>query len=105
MKRLLLFCLLIVLIPIATIEEANTYFNNRFNATAWTSASTDDKARALLQATKDLETIRWIGDKYYDVPKGAANHQALQWPRNPETRNLDLGSASVVFGHNILSVS
>lgn len=56
--------------------EADVYFDNRLHASAWTSASADDKDRALIMATLDLDSrIEWAGYK-------ASTMQALGWPRS-----------------------
>lgn len=48
----------------------------RLNASAWTDETDDDqKARALIEATRDLEALSWVGTK-------ASSTQALQWPRS-----------------------
>ena len=61
----------------ATVEEADTYHDTLVNADAatWSNASADDKARALIMATRILDQqIEWLG--YV-----SSNTQALQWPR------------------------
>lgn len=42
---------------------------------AWSSASTDNKGRALIMATRYLDELDWIGSR-------ASTTQALAWPRN-----------------------
>lgn len=58
-----------------TVAAADTLFNNRLAVTAWTDASTDDKGRALIMATADIDALRLRG---YKVDSA----QALQFPRN-----------------------
>ena len=58
----------------STLAAANTYFEERLNASAWTSASTDEKNRALIQATRRLDQEKYQGEQ---VTTG----QALKWPR------------------------
>ena len=41
----------------------------------WTAASTDNKGRALIMATRYLDELRYIGEK-------ATTTQALAWPRS-----------------------
>lgn len=58
-----------------TLAEASTYFGDRLNSDAWDSASSDNKSKALLTATKVLDSrVIWKGDK-------AQSSQRLQWPR------------------------
>lgn len=57
-----------------TVAQADTYFDERLNATPWTGASTDDKERALIMATRRLDQEKFQGIK-------VAESQALDWPR------------------------
>lgn len=56
------------------VATADTYFSNRLNADAWSAASADDKARALIMASSRLDAERWQGLR---TDPG----QALAWPR------------------------
>lgn len=59
----------------ATRAEADTYFGDRLHASAWTSATTDQKDQALLWAAKILDTrVKWNGTK-------TTLGQAMDWPR------------------------
>lgn len=59
----------------ASVVEADAYFGDRLYSTAWTSATADQKAAALLMAAKILDTrVQWEGDK-------SDYNQAMQWPR------------------------
>lgn len=80
-----------------TRAEADSYFDGYPSAsvTAWTSASDDDKDRFLITATRNLENLRYWGEK-------AASTQALSFPRNlqpntaiipPEVINAQLAEA------------
>ena len=60
----------------ATRAEADAYAGDRLHSAAWTAAAADDKDRALLWATKILDTrVKWAGiiSDY---------RQALAWPRS-----------------------
>ncbi len=62
-----------------TLAEASTYVDDNVvssdNRTTWTSASDDDRTRALTFATTLLDkSVEWDGCK-------ATEEQALQWPR------------------------
>lgn len=59
-----------------SLAEADAYMESRLNASTWeSSASTDDKNRALVEATRMLDTLAWAG-------RTAADTQALAWPRD-----------------------
>lgn len=58
----------------ASTTDGDTYFDERLNAGAWTGASTDDKERALIMASRRLDAERFQGEK-------AETGQALEWPR------------------------
>jgi hypothetical protein len=57
-----------------TLAEAEVYFEGRLNITDWTSATTDEKNRALVMAARRLDQERWTSEK-------ASSAQALKWPR------------------------
>jgi len=57
-----------------TVAAANTIAENMLSVTGWTTATTDDKARALIMATTDLQALDWVGTR-------ATETQALAWPR------------------------
>lgn len=58
-----------------TLAEAATYMTARLNASAWeTDATTDNKNRALVEATRELNVLVYEGFR-------AASTQALAWPR------------------------
>jgi hypothetical protein len=57
-------------------DDADTYFDNRLNASAWTvDASSDEKDQALITASKELNILSWLGYK-------ATTAQRLAWPRS-----------------------
>lgn len=60
-----------------TLEEANTYFESRLHAEAWTNASDADKQKALEMATRAIDRTPVKGVKTsYD--------QTNQFPRYPD---------------------
>ena len=61
----------------ATVAEADTYFEDRLDASGWTSADATQKAQALVTATATLDELNWIGIAISDS-------QALAFPRNGE---------------------
>lgn len=60
----------------ATVAQADAYFDERVPAvSSWSAATADEKIRALIQATRRLDILDWIGWR-------VADSQALRWPRN-----------------------
>jgi hypothetical protein len=57
-----------------SIAAADTLAETMLGTLAWTTATTDEKTRALITATRGLDTLTWIGDRTTDT-------QALDWPR------------------------
>jgi hypothetical protein len=63
----------------ATVAEGDLYCDARLNASAWTDEPDDDqKARALISATRELNTLAYRGYTVTDT-------QALLWPRGYAT--------------------
>jgi hypothetical protein len=62
-----------------SLADAETYFEGRPFASAWTGADQADKEQALVYATTILERERWAGCEGGNVQ--AALTQALAWPR------------------------
>jgi hypothetical protein len=58
-----------------TLAEANTYFETVPNAATWDDKTTDQKNRALISATRWIDTLNYYGDR-------CDEDQALKWPRN-----------------------
>lgn len=57
-----------------SVAAADSLANLQLGTLSWSSASTDNKGRALIQSTRLLDELSWIGEK-------AASTQALLWPR------------------------
>jgi hypothetical protein len=57
-----------------TVAAADDLANLYLGTLNWASATTDNKGRALIMATRYLDELKWIGDK-------ASTTQALLWPR------------------------
>ncbi len=57
-----------------SLDNTDTYFDDRLHMTAWTGASADDKARALIQATKAI-------DRQFLKGRKKLADQALAFPR------------------------
>lgn len=58
----------------ATVAEANTYFEDRIDVAAWTSASEAQKSQSLVTATLMLDDLDWIG-------VAVSDSQTLAFPR------------------------
>ena len=59
----------------ATIAEPDSYHETGLDPSAWTAATEDQKTRALISATRLLDTnVTWQGRR-------ATIEQALDWPR------------------------
>lgn len=59
-------------ITVATADDLANLYLGTLN---WTSASTDNKGRALIMATRYLDELSYIGER-------ATSTQALAWPRS-----------------------
>lgn len=73
----------VAVIAVPSADNANSYIdvaafdaycNDRLNATAGTSATEDDKGRAVIEATRELDVLLWHGRRKTDT-------QSLSWPR------------------------
>ena len=58
-----------------SVADGDAIADYRLGTLTWSSATTDDKARALIQATANLDQLGWIGSR-------ASETQALAWPRD-----------------------
>ena len=61
-----------------SVAAADTISGNMLSTLKWGTATTDDKGRALIAATRYLDQLDWIGTK-------ATTTQALLWPREEAT--------------------
>lgn len=74
-----------------TREEADTYFSDRIDVAAWTSASDTQKDQALVTATRILDNMKWTG-----VAISAS--QALAFPRSGTYHDPKLGYEATLTG-------
>lgn len=58
-----------------SVEEADDYFDRRYETSNWFSLANYDKEALLVQSTKEVDFGNYYGDKYYAA-------QALQFPRD-----------------------
>ncbi len=57
-----------------TVAEADAYFADRLDASAWVAANANTKAKALVTATSNLDLMSWAGTVLNET-------QALAFPR------------------------
>lgn len=57
-----------------SLAAADSIATTMLGTLAWSTATTDDRSRALITATRGLETLSWVGTRSTEV-------QALAWPR------------------------
>ncbi|MFZ9959900.1 MAG: DnaT-like ssDNA-binding protein [Candidatus Limnocylindrus sp.] len=57
-----------------TVAQADTLADDYLGTLKWSSATTDNKGRALIMATRYLDQLSWIGTR-------ASTTQSLAWPR------------------------
>lgn len=57
-----------------TVAGADAMADDCLGTLAWSTASTDNRGRALIMATRYLDQLTWIGSR-------ASSTQALAWPR------------------------
>lgn len=58
-----------------SVAGADSIADTMVGTLTWTTATSDNKIRALITATNGLETLKWIGSR-------ATTTQALAWPRS-----------------------
>jgi len=82
----------------ATIQQAESYFNDRLHETAWSQASATEKPKALLAATRIIDSLSFKGYKHTvweilqddpdstsDEIQAAEASQELEFPRGADT--------------------
>ena len=72
-----------------TVAQADALADLYLGTLAWTTATTDNKGRALIMATRYLDELEWIGTR-------ASTTQALAWPRN------DAACGDWTFGSTVI---
>lgn len=60
----------------ATVAEASAYFDGRLVTAAWDDADDEQRAKALVSATRRIDREPFIADR-------SKHDQALEWPRWP----------------------
>lgn len=58
-----------------TLADANAYFETVPDSSTWTNKTDDQKNRALISATRWIDSLNYYGDR-------CDEDQALKWPRN-----------------------
>ena len=73
----------------ATLAEANSYFETSPDDSTWTNKSDDQKNRALISATRWIDSLNFYGDR-------CDESQALKWPRNNfQVDDVELDCSSI----------
>lgn len=77
-----------------TLAEADAFMTGRLNASAWeTDATTDDRNRALVEATRHLSALDWSG---YRTDATQALAWPRQWARDPDSPTQAYYSTTVI---------
>ena len=72
-----------------TLTEANSYFETVPDSSTWTNKSDDEKKRALISATRWIETLVFYGDR-------CDESQALKFPRtNYQVDGVELACSTI----------
>jgi len=67
----------------AGLADANSFITDEFlDSKPWAEANTEQRTRALAQATRDIDTMNWHGQRYF-------YRQALAYPRVPTGIGID----------------
>lgn len=64
-----------------SLDEADTYALGVADVSAWTAATDASKARALVQASDEIDAVRWAGLPYGDARDGYVGAQSRAFPR------------------------
>jgi hypothetical protein len=100
----------------ATVIEAQAYFEERLHERAWSTARASDRPKALLQATRIIDTLNFDGCKrsVYELLennpdatptqiRAAEAAQALEFPRDTDTEVLvEIKQACYEIAHALL---
>ena len=72
-----------------TLAEADTYFETVPDSTTWDNKTDDQKKRALISATRWIDSLNFYGDR-------CDEDQALKWPRNNyEVDDVELACTAI----------
>ena len=71
------------------VAEADAYFEDRLDVSAWTAATPELKAQALVTATRILDDISWVGT-------AISEDQSLAFPRNGKYFDPRAGSVIIL---------
>ncbi len=75
----------------ATVAEADAYFEDRIDVSAWSTADATSKAQSLVTATKLLEDVLWTGT-------AISESQNLAFPRAGEYFDPRIGTLVTLSG-------
>lgn len=69
----------------STVDEANVYFADSLDVSAWAVAEATEKAKALVTAARVLDTFNWVGTS-------VTEEQPLAFPRSAEYFDPKIGT-------------
>lgn len=82
----------------ATVAESDSYHDTILNADVWINATTTNQERALIMATRLLDSmVTWKG-----IP--ASSDQALQWPRRGVLTQVSASGGGVFFRQQTIAI-
>lgn len=83
----------IVIDSYGTLQEANIYFDNRLRSQPWKRSSIFDRSKALIEATRIIDGLKYKGDK-------TDEDQLHQFPRDAETdvpKNIEFATYEIAL--------
>lgn len=80
--------------PYSSIGEANAYFAERLHVDVWFDSSTNDRLKALKQATRSIDRLRFVGMKHTEwvVAQTSCDADALKAARDAQEREFPRGA-------------
>lgn len=85
-----------MIIPLATVEDADAYFATKLHSEAWNIANSDDKLLALIEGTRIINRFEYISRKTVET-------QENEWPRlDYETIPAEILYALFEFSYALL---
>lgn len=65
-----------------TVDEVDTYFQDRTDITGWADLTTPQKEALIKRATREIDTLKFYDMRYIFRPMYYRDKQALEFPRN-----------------------
>lgn len=80
-----------------SVTEGGDYFNTKLNVPIWTNATNINKRKGLIQATRIIDRLNFVGEKSEET-------QVLEFPRYPdEIVPLDIEKATYEIAYRLLA--